>query len=61
MQYYTLINKNMLNALIKLLDWRKTTHNYRVMGGVWVLYKIHKSYFAGNPYTACIMVTITPI
>ena len=29
-------NKNTLKTLIKLPDWRKTTHNCRVMGSVWV-------------------------
>ena len=53
---------------IKLPDWRKTTHNCRVMGSVLVLFllsahtrPIYHTYFAGNPYKARIMATITPI
>ena len=52
----------------KLLDWRKTTHNWRIMGSVWVLYllsahirPIYPTHFAGSPYTARITATITPI
>ena len=63
---YTL-NKNTLNTRIKLLDWRKTTHNCRVMGCAWVLLHffdhtraIYPTHFAGNPYTARIKATITP-
>ena len=36
---YTL-NKNTLKTLIKLPDWRKTTHNCRVMSSVWVLFNL---------------------
>ena len=55
-------------TLIKLPDWRKTTHYCRVMGSVWILFPLsahtrpkYLSHFAGNPYTARITATITPI
>ena len=64
------LDKNTLKPLMKLHSWRKTTHNYRVMGSVWVLFflsarthtkPIYPTHFAGNTYTARITVTITPI
>ena len=32
------LNETTLKTLIKLPGWRKTTHNCRVMGSVWVLF-----------------------
>ena len=32
------LNKNTIKTLVKLPDWRQTTHNCRVMGSVWVLF-----------------------
>ena len=62
------LDNNTLNTLIKLPNWRKTTYNCRGMGSVWVLFRlsahtrpIYPTHFAGNPYTARITATITPI
>ena len=62
------LNKNTLKTLIQLPDWRKTTHDCRVMGSIWVLFflsahtrPIYPTRFAGSPYTAHITATITPI
>ena len=66
LQLYAL-NINLLKTHIKLPDWRKITHNCRVIGSVWVLFlstntrSIYPTHFAGNPYTACIMDTISPM
>ena len=52
-------NKITLKTLMKLHDRRKTTHNCRVMGSVWVLFlhsahkrPIYPTHFVGNPYTS---------
>ena len=56
-QYDYTMNKTTLKTLIKLPDWRKTIHNCRVMGHVWVLFllfaytrPIYPTYFAGSLY-----------
>ena len=61
------LNKNTLETLIKLSDWRKP-HNCRVMRSVWVLFilsaytrPIYPTHFAGNLYIAYIKATITSI
>ena len=62
------INKNTLKTLVQLSDWRKTTHNCRVMGCAWVLFRhsthtrpIYPTRFAGNRHAARITATITSI
>ena len=64
---YTL-KKNTLKTPIMLREWRKTTHNCRVMGSVWELFllsvhtrPIYLTDFAGSSYTVRITATITPI
>ena len=59
---------NTLKTLIELHDWRKTTHNCRVMVSARLLFllsahtrPIYPTHFAGSPYTARITATITPI
>ena len=54
MQWYTL-NKTTLKTLIKLPECKKTTHNCRVMGSVWVLLLLsahtrptYPTHFAGS-------------
>ena len=64
MIYYS-PGKTTLKTLIKLPDWRKTAHNCRVMGSVWVLClsahtrPIYPTHFECSPYAARITATTT--